>query len=293
MPQESQELQIRSEEVQEILSYVPNWMIRWGNTLLFLLLLMVLFISWFVKYPDVITTQVMITTIIPPEKVYAKSNGQIEILLKNDGDVIQRNETIAVLENSANYKNVFLLKSILDTLMVDVNDFSFPINSIPPLVLGDVTTSYANFENNYSEYYLNKKLNPYKNTSFAKRFSLVEANGRFQVLKSQKELNLKELKFRKKDLGRQENLFNKGVISVKEYEQKQIEFLQSEKSYKNLESSISQTRELISNSQKELTNSTIEKTLSDTRLLKKTIQSYYQLKKSIKENIEGRLCLST
>jgi len=277
------EIEIRSEEVQEILSYVPNWMIRWGNTLLLLLLLMVLFISWFVKYPDVIATEVMITTTIPPEKVFAKSSGQIEILLKNDEDSIQKNETIAIIENSANYKDVFLLKSILDTILIDVNNFSFPINSIPPLVLGDVTTSYAAFENNYSEYYLNNKLNPYKNTSFAKRFSIVEAKGRFQVLKSQKELNFRELKFKRKDVARQKQLFEKGVISAKEYEQKQIEILQAEKAYQSLESSISQARELINTSQKDLTGTSIEKTLNDTRLLKKTIQSFYQLKKAIKD----------
>ena len=277
------DIEIRSEEVQEILSYVPNWMIRWGNTLLFILVLMLLFISWFVKYPDVISTEVMITTTIPPEKIYAKTNGQIETLLKNDGDAIQKNETIAVIENSANYKDVFLLKSILDTLLVDVHNFSFPLNSMPPLVLGDVTTSYATFENNYSEYFLNIELNPYKNKSFANRFSLIEAKGRFQVLKSQKELNLKELKFRRKDVVRQKILFDKGVISAKEYEQKQIEILQAEKSYKSLESSISQTRELINNSQKDLKSTSIEKTMNDSRLLKKTIQSYYQLKKSIKD----------
>jgi len=277
------DIEIRSEEVQEILSYVPNWMIRWGNTLLLLLLLMLLFISWFVKYPDVITTEVMITTTIPPEKVYAKTHGQIEILLKNDGDSIHKNETIALIENSANYKDVFLLKSILDTLLVDVHNFSFPIHSMPPLVLGDITTSYAAFENNYSEYYLNNKLNPYKNKTFANRFALIEAKGRFQVLKSQKALNLKELKFRKKDLGRQKILFDKGVISAKTYEQKQIEILQAEKSFKSLESSISQTRELINNSQKDLKSTSIEKTLNDSRLLKKTIQSYYQLKKAIKD----------
>jgi len=247
------------------------------------LLLMVLFITWFIKYPDVISTEVMITTTIPPEKVYAKTSGQIETLLKNDGNAIQKNETIAIIENSADYKDVFLLKSILDTLLVDVNNFSFPIHSLPPLVLGDVTTNYAIFENNYSEYYLNIKLNPYKNKSFANRFSLIEAKGRFQVLKSQKELNLKELKFRRKDVVRQKILFDKGVISAKEYEQKQIEILQAEKSYKSLESSISQTRELINNSQKNLKSTSIEKTMNDSRLLKKTIQSYYQLKKSIKD----------
>tara|TARA_R110001606_G_C15394981_1_gene652096 strand:+ start:4064 stop:5353 length:1290 start_codon:yes stop_codon:yes gene_type:complete len=283
MPENNQDIEIRSEEVQEILTQVPTWMIRWGNTLMFLLILMLLFISWFVKYPDVISTQVMITTTIPPEKIYAKTSGQIEVLLKNDGDKIEENETIAIIENSANYKDVFLLKSILDTLSINTNTFSFPINSIPYLVLGDITTSYATFENNYSEYYLNNKLNPYKNQSFAKRFSLVEAKGRFQVLKSQKELNLRELKFKQKDLARQKQLFEKGVISAKDYEQKQIEILQAEKSYKSLESSISQTRELINNSQKDLKSTSIEKTLNDTRLLKKTIQSYYQLKKSIKD----------
>ena len=40
---------------------------------------------------------------------------------------------------------------------------------------------------------------------------------------------------------------------------------------------------MINNSQKDLKSTSIEKTLNDTRLLKKTIQSYYQLKKSIKD----------
>ncbi len=277
------DIEIRSEEVQEILSYVPNWMIRWGNTLLFFLLVMLLFITWFVKYPDVITTEVVITTTFPPEKLYARTNGQLEIILKKDGDAVNKKETIAVIENSANYKDVFLLKSILDTLQIDFTNFSFPVNSLPPLDLGDISNSYASFENKYSEYFLNKKLNPYKNEAFANQFSLVEAKGRLQILQSQKELNLKELSFKEKDSKRQKTLFEKGVISAKEYEQKQIEFFQSKKSYKSLESSISQIRELITNSQKNLKGTKIEKTQKETQLLKSAIQSYYQLKNSIKE----------
>jgi multidrug efflux pump subunit AcrA (membrane-fusion protein) len=282
MPENNQDIEIRSEEVQEILTATPNWMIRWGNTLLLLLMLMLVYISWFVKYPDVISTEIMITTETPPEKIYARTVGKIKTLLKNDGAKIQKNETIAIIENSANYKDVYLLKSIIDTLLVDNTFFSFPINSIPPLMLGDVTTSYATFENNYLEYYLNNKLNPYKNKSFANQISLTEAKMRLNLLVSQKELSLRELSFKEKDQTRQKNLFEKGVISAKEYEQKQIDFLQATKSYKSLESSISQTRELINNSQKNIKNTSIEKILNDTRLLKKTIQSYYQLKNAIK-----------
>jgi len=73
------------------------------------------------------------------------------------------------------------------------------------------------------------------------------------------------------------------VISAKDYEQNQLEYLQAKRAYKSLEASISQIRELIANSQKNLKGTTIKKIQSDTRLLKNTIQSYYQLKKAIKD----------
>tara|TARA_R110002051_G_scaffold325669_1_gene430017 strand:- start:496 stop:1782 length:1287 start_codon:yes stop_codon:yes gene_type:complete len=279
----NQDIEIRSEEVQEILSYVPNWMIRWGNTLFFFIIIMLLFITWFIKYPDVIHTEIMITTNIPPEKIYANSSGKFDAILIQDEQILHANENIAVLENSALYKDVFLLQKIIDTFSVNRNNFYFPINELPPLILGDVANSYNEFENNYSEYILNKKLNPYKNQSSANQLSLIEAKGRLQILNSQKELNLKEINFKKKDLERHKSLFNKGVISAKEFEQRQIEFLQSEKGFKNLESSISQIRDLISNSNRVLKGTSIEKTQNESRLLKKTVQSFYQLKKVIKD----------
>lgn len=278
-----QSIEIRSESVQEILSHVPNWMIRWGNTLFLLLIIMLLFVTWFIKYPDIIATQVMITTINPPEKVYANTSGKFDVILVKDGDSIDVNRNLAIVENSALYKDVFLLKRVLDTFATNRNNFSFPINELPPLILGDIASSFNEFENNYSEYTLNKKLNPFKNQSSANQLSLIEARGRLQILNSQKELNLRELSFKEKDLKRQKKLFDKGVISAKEFEQKQIEFLQAKKGFKNLESSISQIRELISNSNKILKGTSIEKTQKESRLLKKTIQSFYQLKKAIKD----------
>ncbi len=283
MPQNNQDIAIRSEEVQEILSFVPNWMIRWGNTLLFLLIIMLLFITWFVKYPDVITTEVMVTTSFPPEKLYAKSTGQFEIFLLEDGNTVAENQPIAVIENSAYYKDVLLLKSIIDTLAINHTNFKFPLEDLPPLILGDIASSFADFETNYSEYTLNNQLTPFKSESFANSLSVVEAKGRLQILYSQRELNLKELGFNEKDLARQKQLFDKGVISANEYDQKQLEYLQAKRAYKSLGASISQMRELISNSKKNLEGTSIKKTQNDTRLLKKALQSYYQLKKAIKD----------
>ncbi|MDC1162275.1 HlyD family efflux transporter periplasmic adaptor subunit [Tenacibaculum sp.] len=282
MPQESQDIQIRSEEVQEILSYVPNWMIRWGNTLFFLLILMLLFISWFVKYPDVISTEVMVTTSFPPEKIYAKSSGQFEVFLADEEENIHENQILAIIENSASYKDVLLLKSIIDTIKYHEN-FSFPLNKIPPLVLGDITNSFSQFENDYTEYLLNNELSPYKPQTFANRMSIIEAKGRLQILLSQKQLNKKELAYKRKDLERSRIMFKKGVIASKEKEQKEIEFLQAERSYKSLNSSISQIKELIGNSKKNLEGTSIKQTQNDTRLQKKAIQSFLFLKKAVKD----------
>ncbi|CAM1358123.1 HlyD family secretion protein [Tenacibaculum xiamenense] len=283
MPENNSDIEIRSEEVQEILSYVPNWMIRWGNTLLLLLIVMLLFISWFVKYPDVISTQVMVTTSSPPEKIYAKSGGQFEVFLTTEGQKVKSGDVLAVIDNSSIYHDVLLLKSVVDTIPTNQEVFKFPIERLPPLILGDITTSFSQFENDYSEYVLNEKLTPYKSETFANRMSVIEAKVRLQNLLSQKELNKKELEYKVVDVERSRKMFEEGVISEKDKEQKEIEYLQAKRAYKSLESSISQMRELINNSAKNLEGTSIKKTQNDTRLKKKAIQSFLYLKKAIKD----------
>ncbi|WP_271405884.1 HlyD family secretion protein [Tenacibaculum soleae] len=283
MPENNQDIEIRSEEVQDILNQVPNWMIRWGNTLFFSLIIMILFITWFVKYPDIISTEAMITTSFPPEKLHAKSSGKFEVFLISENKNVSEGEVLAVIENSAIYDDVLLLKSICDTIKINQDNFSFPINKLPFLILGDITSSFSQFENNYSEYILNNKLTPFKSESFANRMSVIEAKGRLQILLSQKELNKKELEFKKIDLNRSKKMFTKGVISAKQKEQKEIDFLQAKRSYKSIEASISQIRELINNSTKNLKGTVIKKTQNDSRLKKKAIQSFLYLKKAIKD----------
>ena len=280
--EEQEDIQLRSEEVQEILSFVPNWMIRWGNTLILVLIAGLLLISWFVKYPDTIATEIIVTTAIPPEKIYAKSSGQLDAILVSDNDEVSKNKVLAILENSANYKDVLLLKNIIDTLTVNYADFYFPLEKLPMLFLGDVESDYALFERNYTEYKLNKELKPFSNESLANQLSIAEARSRLSTLISQQRLNKKEIALKKKDLERFETLYKKGVISAQEYDQKQLDFLQAQRSYRSISASISQLRETINNSQKNLRGTEIRKVQDQNKELKNVIQSYNQLKRSLK-----------
>lgn len=277
-----EELNLRSEEVQEILSFVPNWMIRWGNTLILFLFLGLLLMSWFVKYPDTIPAEITVTTAIPPEKLYAKNSGRLDAILVDDSDIVSKNKLLAIIENASNYKDVLLLKNIIDTLTINYKVFYFPLEDLPMLFLGDIDADFALFERSYAEYKLNNELQPFSNESIANKLSITETRSRLNNLISQQNLSKQELDLKKKDLERFETLYQKGVVSAQEYDLKKLDYLQSQRAYKNNNVSISQLREAINNSQKDLRGTEIRKAQDENKALKSVIQSYNQLKRSLK-----------
>jgi multidrug resistance efflux pump len=291
-------IELRSEEVQEILTRVPHWMIRWGNVLFLALILLILAISWFVKYPDIIPAEAIITTEIPPQKEYAFSTGNFEAILIEDNQIVNRNQVLAVLENTANFRDVYALKSVLDGIQVNNRSFVYPLDSLPLLFLGDIEAQFALFENTYIQYKLNKELDPYANEDLANRVSIAELNRRLSSLESQRDINKTELEFARQNLKRQKNLFEKGVISAQDYENTQMQFAQTQRNYQNFETSISQIREAISNAKSTSKGAEINRIKEEMTLLKNVIQSLNQLKKAIidwerlyvlKSNIDGRV----
>jgi multidrug resistance efflux pump len=279
----NKEIVIRSEEVQEILTHVPNWMVRWGNTLILILIIGLLLISWFVKYPDTIASEIIVTTSIPPEKIYANNSGQIDTILVGNNDNVSKNQILAIIENSSNYHDVIILKEITDTLKVNYKNFYFPIEKIPFLLLGDIESDYANFETSYTEYLLNKQLKPISNEFLANQISLSEAKNRLNIIISQQKINKKEIEIKRNDLDRYESLFKKGVISAQDFDLKKLEYLQAQRDYQNNISSISQLRDLINNAKKNLKGTEIKKIQEENKYLKNVIQSYNRLKKSLKK----------
>ncbi len=283
MPEALDEIQLRSEEVQEILTRVPHWMIRWGNLLILVLVLLLLFLSWLIKYPDVIPAEAIVTTQIPPQKERARVTGKIESILVEDDQIVPEGTPLAILRNTANYQDVFTLKSIIDTISLNSKTFAFPIDDLPVLFLGDIETSFAIFENSYSEYLLNKELRPFSNEALANQISLSELYRRQESLKSQKKISKTELDFKKKDFERQKELYDKGVISTQEYESKRVEYLQFERNYENTDVQLSQNKESISSATKASRGTEINQRKEEMNLYMKVLQSFNQLKKSIKD----------
>jgi multidrug resistance efflux pump len=232
-----EDISIRSESFQEVLSNPPNWMIRWGNVVILSIILILFSVSWMLKYPDLISTQIIITTTIPPEKLVAKKSGKIHALLVTDRMIVTKNTPLAVIENASNYKDVFLLKSIVDT--IDITKSKFPFEKLVSAQLGEIESSFAIFQKESSADDLNTKLQPYKVEGLAQSYETIQLKERLSLLESQKSINQSELELQKKDLERYEGLYKKGIIATQEIDKQRIVYLQSQKNYKNILNTIS------------------------------------------------------
>lgn len=277
------DINLRSETVQDILTRIPHWMIRWGNSLFLLIILVLLMFSWIVKYPDIINAEALITTAIPPQNAYAKTSGQLKAILVKNNAYVQKNEALAVIENTANFNDVYKLQSIIDTLVIQDAPFAFPLDDLPVLFLGDIEPQYAIFEDSYLKYQQHNTLKLYANETLANTQNISELKRRLKSLQSQMQINTTELQLKKNDLERQKTLYKKGVISTHTYENKQLEYAQAERNYKNFELSISQIREHINTAQKTSKNATINKDREGKILLKTLIHAFSQLKKAIRD----------
>ncbi|WP_298118877.1 HlyD family efflux transporter periplasmic adaptor subunit [Flavobacterium sp.] len=278
---EIKDINLRSEEVQEILTRVPHWMIRWGNIVVLSIVLLMLGVSWMIKYPDMISTQINITTEVPPQKLVAKTSGRIEAILVKDKAEVSKETLLAVIENAANYKDVFLLKSIVDSYIIDQKPF--PFEKTQGLQLGDIESSYALFQKEYSADELNSKLQPYQVEGSAQSYESIQLRERLSLLESQKSINQSELELQENDLERHETLYKKGIISTQELEKQRLQYLQSQKNYKSLLSTISQLKSSLNDLNRNSKTTVINESKETVNLDRNLTQAFYQLKKAIKD----------
>ena len=190
---------------------------------------------------------------------------------------------MAVLENTANYRDVFRLQKTLDTVSYSNQLFVFPIEAFSSLQLGDIELAYALFEQNYISYRLNNELKPLANEVTADKNTLHSLQERRAALRTQRNLSKKELDYKQKDFERHKVLFDKGVISEQEFENVQLELLNAQRNLKNLGIQLSQTQEGISLAQKSFETTNFSRTKGEIQMLQNTIRSFNQLKKAVKD----------
>src|SRR5690606_6663 len=94
----------------------PRWIIRWGITIMLLVVIVLIGGSFIYKYPDLIKARITILSVNPPVQIVTKSNGKIDQLLVQNNQSVKKDDVLAVIENTANYADARELLSMFDSL---------------------------------------------------------------------------------------------------------------------------------------------------------------------------------
>ena len=176
MEKEKIDIELRSDEFQEIVQQSPRWMIRSGIVLIFGFLMLILGGSYFFRYPDVINANIVVLSENPPAYLAARTTARIDSLMTTDQQLVLGNQVIAILENTANYEDAMKLKELLLRLEPFMLTFD-TLSAFTPevgLQLGDIQSDYSGFVRLYNDYFsfLRLKLHPQKVRSLKKQIAM-------------------------------------------------------------------------------------------------------------------------
>jgi len=240
-------IEFRSEPVQEILGSVPSWIIRWGTTLFFAVVILLLVGSWFFRYPEVVPNlDVELVTAEPPADVVARSTGKIQKFFIRDKQMVKAGDSIAVIENPASYEDMFLLRDELHRFrpllegneLGSITGFNFRNN----MRVGDVQDEYAEFQKDFSDLKNFVELNYYSRKIETLDQQISDHNLSYNYMYTQKQTLQEDYELESKDYVRYENLYDSAAISQSELDNAKSELLQKQHAYESARTDLANTQ---------------------------------------------------
>lgn len=275
-----------SEDIDEVINYRPHWIVRKGNTLFFVIILLLLGLTWVIKYPDKITASAKLVALNPPKLLTAKTEGKLLKLLVSNEKMVVKGQFLGYMESTVNYNQVIELQHWINTALTEVKESKYANLLKEPLplltTLGELQSSYQNFQNQYeaSKQTLANGYFPTKKNALQKDIDYIG------VLKKnteqEKEIQEKDKQLQENELETYEKLAKLQYISQQELNQYKSKLLAKEQSLKQTSSQLTNTDISKHSKQKEILD--LKKETLDLQQL--FFSSLLQLKSDIEEWVQ-------
>jgi HlyD family secretion protein len=241
--EEIEKLRIRDNEIKDIIGVVPKWFVRFGISIIFIFLLLILVGCWFFKYPDIVSAKVQITANNIPASIIARSDGRIEKIFIKDNQHVKNKEILAVIASNADYLEVFAMKSLIDSIgsILQTKDtfiFSIANNYVK---LGEIQPYYSSFIKQLSDYNNFVSLNYHRKKIASLNSEILQQNKYLQKLNKKLFYSKEQLSLVKKQFRRDSLLFKNEVIALADFEKSQNNYLQAKSSFENANAEIINT----------------------------------------------------
>lgn len=217
-----------SESVQEILGRPPKWIVRYGITIIFIVIIGLFIGSYYIKYPNVIQAPITITTEHLPAGVAARCDGKIDSIFFNEGEQITQGALLAVLENPARWQDVLWLHQHLEAI---------PQDSI--LQLGHIQSAYITYlkaKNDYA-YFLQTEYHRKKIAVIEKQIAIEKKI--LHHTEEQCQNQFKQLEIANTLFHIDSSLYTLGATAKLEYENSKSRYLQQQQAYETSKANIS------------------------------------------------------
>lgn len=287
-----EEINLRSEEVQEVLGTPPGWMVRYGSGLALVFVVLFVFVAANYKYPDTVAAPITVTFSEPPRNLVAPKSGRVEELLVRNNTEVKEGQLLVVFKDAANYNHVTHLRDLLD--QIPNEDDSRILQFSPPnnLELGEIQEDFLNFlekKNKYNRETQNYEVNTSVNSYSAQIQSLQRS---IQLLENRKSVIIRQID----DAIKRQNVLEQKVAN-REASQADVNRVIAE--IKNYRTEMQETNENVSRKQYDIKvlRSRIEVTRTDgknTRLnaSDELLSSFIQLKIRVNQWIENNAVYS-
>jgi HlyD family secretion protein len=258
---EEEKIELRSEEFQEVLGVVPPWILRWGITVLAMVVVILLIGSAVIKYPDVIPAQIVLTGTTPPAAIAARASGKLNELFVADNQEVKARDYLAVIDNAARTEDVINLKNYLDTVSFSYQGIAGQARndrkrgesdsskqSSPPLFverglggevqLGSLQQLYSSFQTTLFEYNEYKRLLYYPQKKAMTQERIVQYQRQYKILQKQQRIGEEQFLLIQKQYQRDSILNAKGVIADQDLETSKNSYLQNLSARENMRSNL-------------------------------------------------------
>ncbi len=232
--------------VQELISNKPGFLIRWGITIFLSILILIITATWFIQYPDVVTTKAKLTSLNAPKAIVVRSEGQLVRLFAKEDDKVQKDQVIGFMESTGNPETVLHLSKVLNSLQTSLNNGrSESVNNYYSSALiksqselGELQQPYQAFIQSFilfrsylsSGFYLRKKTMLTKDMGTLQRLNV--------NLNQQKSLQETDVNLAQQTFSANEQLKNDSVISAFDYRNESSKLIGKQMSLPQITSSI-------------------------------------------------------
>ncbi|QEC80532.1 HlyD family efflux transporter periplasmic adaptor subunit [Mucilaginibacter ginsenosidivorax] len=242
--------------MQDIITAVPSWILRWGITLFFAILILLIGLAALIKYPDIIKTRLKIQSPNSPKPVVAKIPGKLVKLLVNENELVVKNEPLAFIESTGNHLQIMHLTQNLTKLQDDIATGKLINNSLftqaNSAALGELQAAYQTFYQDFITYQsaVNNGFYLKKKTYLEK--DLADINRQTGQLQQSKAIQQRNFKLADDEYTMHKKLADQKVETQSELRQQEAKFLAQKSPLIQTESALVAANNSYTGKQKEI-----------------------------------------